>query len=87
MTDQLRLWEQETLRVEPTEAVLYEDFESQELYESTLAFAHQKELLLWAPETERVYSMVIKKSGKWRLVYLVKQCMEAMIVVVVLCIG
>jgi hypothetical protein len=65
VTDQLRLWEQETLRVEPVESVLYEDFETQELYESTLAFAHQKELLLWAPETEGVWIMAIKKRGEW----------------------
>lgn len=50
--------------MEPVDAVLYEDFETQELYESTLAFAHQKELLLWAPADEGLRIMAIKKSGE-----------------------
>lgn len=47
VTDQIRLWEASTKRVQAEAAVLYENIESRQLFEQCADFARREGLLVW----------------------------------------
>eukprot|EP00271_Cylindrocystis_brebissonii_P011490 TRINITY_DN2930_c0_g1_i2.p1 TRINITY_DN2930_c0_g1~~TRINITY_DN2930_c0_g1_i2.p1 ORF type:complete len:134 (-),score=21.48 TRINITY_DN2930_c0_g1_i2:371-772(-) len=47
VSDQIRLWEHDRNRVTSTPAVLYEDFQSEEMFAAMVAYARDSGGLLW----------------------------------------
>ncbi len=47
VSDQIRLWQQETRRIKTAPAVLYHRFESLQLYNKIAEFAHRMGVLLY----------------------------------------
>jgi len=56
VTEQIQLWEAETVRVRYTECNLYEGFESPALYTSAVQFARSQGALLWNDDVERRFA-------------------------------
>jgi hypothetical protein len=65
--DQLRLWEQETMRIIPYDAYVY-DFEqdSDELYQRTLGYAQQLGAVLWESSTPNEKMFACDRTGGLR---------------------
>lgn len=61
--DQVRLWEAETVRVRYTDCVLYEEFETPQLYESSVSHALNLRVLLWRDDANRKFAA--RQSGGW----------------------
>lgn len=63
--DQIRLWEVETMRVRYSPGVLYDNFETPQLFFSSLEFANNLGVLLWSSREALMF--VAKESGaRWR---------------------
>lgn len=60
VADQIRLWEQETLRVQESSAVLYDNFETRDLHQRAVQYAKSHGLYMWNDE----YKLVINKEGE-----------------------
>jgi hypothetical protein len=61
--DQLRLWEQETMRIIPYDAYVYDNFDSSELYQRTLAYAQQLGAVLWESSDAEVQAFACDRRG------------------------
>ena len=74
--DQVRLWEEETVRVRYTECNMYESFESPELYSGALEHARTLGALLWWDDARRVFAA--RTSGHEQLRDFIKRLKESM---------
>lgn len=64
VADQIRLWQADTQRVRATPAVLYEDFNSERVFQLTLAHAQRQGIWLWdRPERQRIVSQLEGHDG------------------------
>ncbi len=59
----MRLWEAETLRVRSSSCMLYDQFETPELYTGAAEYARNIGMLLWCNPVARVFAA--KEEGGW----------------------
>ncbi|GAX80863.1 hypothetical protein CEUSTIGMA_g8298.t1 [Chlamydomonas eustigma] len=76
VADQIRLWEAETVRVCFTDSVLYDEFDTPQLYESSVSHASSLRVLLWQDDANRRFAA--RQSGHERIRDFIKSMKEAM---------
>ena len=59
----MRLWEAETFRVRASSCMLYDQFETPELYSGAAEYARNIGMLLWCNPAARVFAA--KEEGRW----------------------
>ncbi|KAJ2158653.1 RNA polymerase II transcription factor B 52 kDa subunit [Coemansia sp. RSA 552] len=70
VTDQIRLWEQERNRLNPTQAHFYSDFKQRQDFDRVFKYAQDIGVVLWANTEKR--QLVVTRQGHAKIVELVK---------------
>ena len=64
VSDQVHLWEAETMRVRAAACMLYDQFETPELYAAAAEYASNLGVQLWCNPAKRVFA--VREDGECR---------------------
>eukprot|EP00955_Chlamydomonas_euryale_P008496 90399-Chlamydomonas_euryale.AAC.4 len=74
---QVRLWEAETLRVRYSACVLYEQFETPQLFQNSCEFARNQGHLLWSSHVQGMFAA--RETGHEQVRTYIKALKEALV--------